>query len=130
MTNPLDIKIFVEMIRLMRKYVLADGVIKQLTPVWYSPPLELRTDEELGNWAKRVDVLLPTVYHPIGTCSKMPLEWGGVVSEDLRVHGIEGLSVVDASIIPSLVGATTSQSVYAMAEKVSLILSFAWFVEC
>lgn len=106
----------------MRKYVLADGTIKQLSPVWYNPPLELITDEEIGNWAKRVDVLLPTVYHPIGTCSKMPLEWGGVVGEDLKVHGVEGLSVVDASIIPSLVGATTQQSVYAMAEKVSSFL--------
>ncbi|CAG8981417.1 hypothetical protein HYALB_00013877 [Hymenoscyphus albidus] len=121
MSNPLDIKIFVEMIRLMRRYVLADAIIKQLSPVWYNPPLEMTTDEEIGDWTKRTDVLLPTVYHPIGTCSKMPREWGGVVSEDLRVHGVEWLSVVDASIIPSLVGATTGQSVYAVAEKVRFI---------
>lgn len=62
--------------------------------------------------------IIPSVYHPAGTCAKMPREWGGVVDEDLKVYGVTGLSIVDASIFPTLIGATTSMTVYAVAEKV------------
>lgn len=51
----------------------------------------------------------------------MPRKWGGVVDEELLVHGVRRLSVVDASIMPTIVGATTSMNVYAVAEKVSLV---------
>ncbi|CAI4218730.1 unnamed protein product [Parascedosporium putredinis] len=60
---------------------------------------------------------LAVVYHPVGTAAKMPRKWGGVVDEELLVYGVEGLSVVDASIMPTLVGSTTSMTVYAIAEK-------------
>ncbi|KAK4220973.1 GMC oxidoreductase-domain-containing protein [Podospora fimiseda] len=61
---------------------------------------------------------IPSVYHAVGTAPKMPREWGGVVDEELRVYGIKGLRVVDASIMPTLVVATTSMSVYAIAENI------------
>jgi choline dehydrogenase-like flavoprotein len=52
----------------------------------------------------------------------MPLEMGGVVSPDLRVHGIERLSVVDASIMPLAPATHLDATVYAVAEKVGLLI--------
>jgi choline dehydrogenase-like flavoprotein len=57
-----------------------------------------------------------TVYHPVGTC-KMGTDPMAVVSPTLQVNGIEGLRVVDASVMPTLIGANTNATVIAMAEK-------------
>jgi choline dehydrogenase len=46
-----------------------------------------------------------TVFHPCGTCRMAPEAAGGVVGPDLRVHGVEGLRVVDASIFPNITSA-------------------------
>ena len=49
-----------------------------------------------------------TVYHPCGTCAMRPLAGGGVVDAQLRVYGVEGLRVADASIFPTLTSANTN----------------------
>ncbi len=58
-----------------------------------------------------------TEYHPIGTCAMLPREKGGVVDAELRVHGVDGLRVVDASIFPTHVQGNIVSLVYAVAEK-------------
>lgn len=55
--------------------------------------------------------------HPVGTCCMAPRDKGGVVDEGLRVYGVEGLRVVDASVMPLIPQANTQTTVYAVAER-------------
>jgi choline dehydrogenase len=116
LTNPLDLRIEVLLLKSIRNYFAREGDIQKLSPVEVTPGPNVTTDADLAKYVQ--DTVTPTQYHPLGTCSKMPVELGGVVDEELRVHGIQQLSIVDASIIPLIIGGTTQATVYAVAEKV------------
>jgi choline dehydrogenase len=63
-----------------------------------------------------------TVWHPVGTC-KMGNDPEAVVDDQLRVHGVEGLRVVDASIMPSIVNANPNATIMMIAEKAADLIS-------
>lgn len=63
-------------------------------------------------------------YHPVGTCRMGPADAGGtVVGDDLRVHGVEGLRVVDASVMPTIPRAPTNLTAIAIAERAAELMA-------
>ena len=78
-----------------------------------TPGVSVQTDEEWLQFARDNG---QTVYHPIGTC-KMGNDPMSVVDDQLRVHGIAGLRVVDASIMPTLTSGNTNAPVIMIAER-------------
>lgn len=65
-------------------------------------------------------------YHPVGTCAMMPRAAGGVVDERLRVYGVRGLRVVDASVFPLVPRANIQSLVYAVAERAADFIKADW----
>lgn len=120
LSNPLDKPIMADILRYTRRYFFDNPVTKDWRPVENSPGATVTTDEQFGDYLERS--INPSYYHPVGTCAMMPKELGGVVDEELKVYGVQGLRVVDASIMPTIPGANTCQTTYAIAEKVSYVL--------
>ncbi|KAF2113915.1 hypothetical protein BDV96DRAFT_547912 [Lophiotrema nucula] len=123
-SNPVDIAVTVEIVKFLRRYMTSE-FWAAYGPIEFSPGAQIESDEQIAAWLRGIYV--PSVYHPVGTCAKMPRHLGGVVDEELLVYGVEGLSVVDASVMPVIPGAPTTMTVYAVAEKVCLcVICFLW----
>ena len=86
-----------------------------------NPGSAVQTDAEWLNFARENG---QTTYHPTGTC-KMGQDPMSVVDDQLRVHGIIGLRVIDASIMPTLVSGNTNAAVIMIAEKGSDMIKAA-----
>jgi choline dehydrogenase len=83
----------------------------------YSPGEAVRTDAEIDAWIKKTG---ETIYHPVGTCRMGAVgDPMAVVDAECRVQGLAGLRVVDASVMPTLVGGNTNAPTVMIAEKIS-----------
>lgn len=121
-SNPVDTHIFIRALHKAREFMAAQSV-SSLGPIEIMPGPSIESDVEIEK-VMRESLLSPSFDHPVGTAAMMPRELGGVVGTDMRVHGVEGLWVVDASVMPLLPAAHTQATVYAVAEYASdLILS-------
>lgn len=111
--NPIDARILAESFEFMRRWHATPIMGETFGPVELTPGFE--DYEELEVYARNTS---STTAHLSGTCALMPQNLGGVVDTKLRVYGVSGLSVVDASIMPMIPGAHLCATVYAVAEKV------------
>jgi choline dehydrogenase-like flavoprotein len=79
-----------------------------------NPLAKAKTIDEARTWAKVGSI---SNWHPVGTCTMLPKEKGGVVGHDLLVHGVKGLRIVDSSIMPVITRGNPQTTVYAVAER-------------
>lgn len=79
------------------------------------PGAHVRTDEQIDTFIRKT---AETIYHPVGT-AKMGHGDDAVVDTQCRVHGLEGLRVIDASIMPALISGNTNAPTIMIAEKIS-----------
>lgn len=103
-------------------YTRRMSTIAPYSSVWvkeFEPGATVQTDAEVEGFV-RDNVF--TFYHPLGTCAMLPKKDGGVVDPQLRVYGVQGLRVVDASVIPMMVSAHIQTAVYGVAERAAEII--------
>ncbi len=101
-------------IRLTRKIMTAN-VLASLQPEEMLPGIHISSDEDL---AREAGNIATTIFHPVGTC-KMGNDSLAVVNERLQVRGIDGLRIVDASVMPTITSGNTNSPVIMIAEKAS-----------
>jgi choline dehydrogenase len=112
LSAPPDAELTVRAIRIARAVMTAPAMAPlRLTEV--APGTDRTTDDEIIDWVKQA---AETTYHPVGTC-KMGSDAMAVVDPQLRVHGIEGLRVADASIMPTLTSGNTNAPSIMIGEK-------------
>jgi choline dehydrogenase-like flavoprotein len=100
--------------RIFDQVPLSDYVVEEL-----SPTREIETDEEIVNAYRRQG---NSSYHFVGTC-RMGVDAGSVVDPQLRVRGVEGLRVIDCSVMPSLPSGNTNAPAMAMGLRAAEIIT-------
>jgi len=117
MTARLDQEVTVEAMRIARRIMTAPTLNGIVTDE-IAPGVNVDSDDEILDWVKKN---AETTYHPVGTC-KMGHDPMAVVDDQLRVHGLEGLRVADASIMPTLTSGNTNAPSIMIGEKAARMI--------
>jgi choline dehydrogenase-like flavoprotein len=110
-TDERDIALLIKGARLTKRILEAPALARYRREDLYTSS-STTDDQLLGQIRARAD----SVYHPVGTC-RMGIDDMAVVDPHLRVHGIAGLRVIDASVMPTLIGGNTNAPTMMIAEK-------------
>jgi len=114
-----DAEIMLKGVKLVRRIVLAPALAKYRDKDLFAAGIT--SDEALMNHIRdKAD----TIYHPVGT-SKMGVDDTAVVDLKLCVHGLQRLRIVDASVMPTLVGGNTNAPTMMIAEKAADLIKAA-----
>ncbi|MGL4488001.1 MAG: GMC family oxidoreductase, partial [Rhizobiaceae bacterium] len=112
-SHPDDVSEMLDAVKFLRK-IASQPAIAEVIEEELLPGHSVRTDDELiADFRKRSG----TVYHPVSTCRMGPEAHNSVVDSRLRVHGIESLRVVDASVFPTLITGNTNAPAIAVGWK-------------
>jgi choline dehydrogenase len=119
LSTPEDRKIAAESLKLTRTIVHATAM-KKYAPEEFKPGAHLTTDEELARAAGDIST---TIFHPVGTCRMgRDDDAGAVLDSQLRVRGVAGLRVVDASIMPVITSGNPNSPTIMIAEKAAALI--------
>lgn len=112
--DPRDLRALVDGVRYLREIINA-APMNRLVDQTLAPTPDIKTDEDLGDYCKAVTT---TNFHPVGSC-RMGLDSDprAVLTPKLKVRGVEGLHVFDASMMPSIISANTNATVMAVADR-------------
>jgi choline dehydrogenase len=117
LADPIDQRAMVDGFRMMRRIVEAKPM-DRFRGDEYSPGKEVATDEQILTWIRNNS---QTAYHPIGTCRMGPGP-NAVVDDRLKVHGLDGLRIADASIFPTMPSGNTNAPSIMVGEKAADLL--------
>ncbi len=122
LSTPEDRKVAADSLRLTRR-IAAAPALQRYRPEEYKPGIEWQTDEDLAKVAGDIGT---TIFHPVGTC-KMGQEDDAtaVVDSELRVRGVEGLRVVDASVMPFITSGNCNSPTIMIAERAAELMRAA-----
>lgn len=120
LTDPRDLETMIKGVRMTRDIMEAPALEKYRHKEMFGTE-NAKTDAE---WEAHIRSRADTIYHPVGTC-KMGVDDMAVVDPELRVHGMEGLRVVDASIMPNLISGNTNAPTMMIAEKAADMIKSA-----
>ena len=112
--TPGDQRVAIDAVNLTRR-IAAAKALARFGPEEFKPGPTVRSDEDIVREAANIGT---TIFHPIGTC-RMGTDPMAVVDPRLRVHGIAGLRVVDASVMPTITSGNTNAPTIMIAEKAS-----------
>ena len=112
LADPMDQRVLVDGMKIGRR-IVNNAILDKYRAFEMNPGEKVRSDDEWLDFARANG---QTTYHVIGTC-KMGNDPMAVVDDQLRVHGVAGLRVVDASIMPTMVSGNTNAAVIMIAEK-------------
>jgi choline dehydrogenase len=112
LSDPADGQVLLAGIRFTRKIFDSPAIAKH-SAMETMPGPDVQTDEQLLDYARKFGT---TIYHPVGTC-RMGDGPSAVVDSRLRVHGIDGLRVIDASVMPTLTTGNTNAPTIMIGEK-------------
>jgi choline dehydrogenase len=116
LSDPADRKVAADAIKLTRK-IVSSPAMKKFEPEEFKPGIEFASDDELAREAGNIGT---TIFHPVGTCKMGPeSDKMAVVDERLKVYGLQGLRVVDASVMPTITSGNTNSPTLMIAEKAS-----------
>lgn len=117
MSDPADGQVLLAGLRFTRQ-IFAAPAIAQHSVVETLPGKDVQSDEALLDYCRRFGT---TIYHPVGTC-RMGDGPSAVVDSRLRVHGIGGLRVIDASVMPTLTTGNTNAPTIMIGEKGAVMI--------
>ena len=120
LSDPRDARALTAGLKLAREFVTARSMA-DICQSELAPGAHIRSDEDLLQYV-RTNVV--TLYHPVGTCAMGgESRWKAVVDPELRVRGVAGLRVVDASVMPSLPRGNTNAPTIAIAERAADLIA-------
>ncbi|OYW46969.1 MAG: hypothetical protein B7Z08_05390 [Sphingomonadales bacterium 32-68-7] len=110
--HPDDIKPLIRALRIARA-AFATEPFAQYHGTEFAPGADVQSDEALDKYIRETGY---TVHHPVGTC-RMGSDAGAVVDPQLRVNGIQGLRIADASVMPTVIGGNTNAPCVMIGER-------------